>query len=119
MPKKLMRSVHEGKRPLPSLKRRMIKIIGERIHQSCRSPGRKSLAIIARKIVSKYPDSFADKLCNEVMAEGIDSILKQLVNKIENLNRGPSTSSKRQAPKDVAKDVNTKKRKNFDYGCTN
>lgn len=51
------------------------------------------------------------------MGEGIDSLLKQLVNKIENLNRGPTTSSKRQAT--IEKDVAAKKPKNFSYGCSN
>ena len=64
----------------------MVRIIVDDILIQCSKPGRKSLSLIASKIVSEYPESFQDILGDKI-GSGYDSLLAQLETRVANINR--------------------------------
>jgi len=78
MPPELMSSLSAKERPLPSLRREMVRIISSDIHAVCPQPGRRQLRSLANKIVSEYPQSFRDMVAGDVVGSGHDSLLMQL-----------------------------------------
>ena len=82
MPAPLQDDLKRKERPLPSKRRQMVRIIADEILCQCNKPGRKSLSLIASKIVNKYPDSFQDNLGNNKIGHGYDSLLAQLETRI-------------------------------------
>lgn len=119
MPGKLTRDLNGGKRPKSSSRREMIRIIIDDVVATNTKPGKKNLAIIARNIVSAYPDSFEDKIDGDVVGTGYDSLVKQLVSRVENVSRGTLTSPRQLPLFQDEPDDNIQKVKLDTYGCIN
>jgi hypothetical protein len=80
-----------------------------------RRASRHQLRSVARKIVKRSPQSFADFINGRIVSDGVDSLMLMLEAKKENLNRRESlTSDKKNAPTKTA----TKRSNNsYHYGC--
>ncbi len=87
MPKGLQNSIHRKERPLPSERRQMIRLLADDIVKITSHPMRKHLAVVASKVVAEYPYSFQDKLDDVIVDNGYNSILTQLEQRFQNLNR--------------------------------
>lgn len=80
-------------------------------------PGRAKLREIAKQIVEQYPCSFQDRELNgtKVIGTTYDALLIQLENRVENVRRPLTISSKMQAEEE---DTTRKKSTHSDhYGC--
>lgn len=87
MPKDVMKSLIENKRLGPGLRRKLVRLVTDDIFEICEKPGRKALAIIAKKMVKEYSASLADFKCGKIVGEGHTSLLTQLDCRFHNLNR--------------------------------
>nr|XP_050028093.2 uncharacterized protein LOC126523536 isoform X3 [Dermacentor andersoni]XP_050030180.2 uncharacterized protein LOC126526322 isoform X1 [Dermacentor andersoni] len=87
MPKTLLEALHKSKRPTPRDRRKMVRVIIDSVKKVCPKPLRKHLAVVARKVVELHPSSFKDVFDNTVIGTGYDSLLNQLVCRVENVNR--------------------------------
>ncbi|CAM1294703.1 Uncharacterised protein at_DN1090 [Pycnogonum litorale] len=83
----LIKSLKEGKRPLPSLRREMIRTVVDDLMQICKRPLKKHLETIACKIVTKYSASFQDVIEGHIVGTGYDSMHRQLISRVENCAR--------------------------------
>lgn len=106
----LRRALDEKKRPLPKDRRKMIRTVVDEMASLCARPRKHQLAIVAKKMVEKYPSSLSDMLDNTLIGTGYDSLLNQLLSRVENENR-------RSAPQPVATYVNQKDGASCSYGC--
>ncbi|XP_071945705.1 uncharacterized protein [Antedon mediterranea] len=111
---KLMEALENKVRPQPTLRREMIRIIVDNLNQpDVPLPRKKTLSFIAEKIVAKYPDSFIDRINGTVVGSGHESLLTQLVCKVDNIKRPCELKRKRTALTDTTpKTTDT-------YGCIN
>ena len=89
MPKGLQVSISRKERPLPSERRQMIRVLADDIAKITSRPMRKHLTVVASKVVAEFPSSFQDKLDDVVVGSGYNSILTQLEQRFQNLNRQP------------------------------
>lgn len=124
MPKDLMKLLEENKRPSPSLRRQMIRIVTDSIQKITEKPGKKALAIIARKMINDYSAALADTLCGEVVGEGYSSLLKQMEVRFDNLNRtNPLNILRRAVKHQEEKSPSGDKKRKLGvadcYGCVN
>ena len=87
LPKGLLEACSTNKRPTPSQRREMVRIICDEILQVCTIPGRKALSKVAEMIVAKYGDSFRDTVGDTVIGTGFDSLRKQMEERVFNENR--------------------------------
>lgn len=100
MPSNLMLVLSGKKRPKPSERRELICIVtDDLLHKEKGRPGRAKLRDIAKQIVDKYPCSFQDRELNgtKVIGTGFDALFIQLENRVENVRRPFTISSKRPA----------------------
>lgn len=109
-----MRKMKNGERPSCSERRQLVRIVASEILEVCKYPAKKHVLEIARNIVITYPKSFRDEINSQVIGSGYDSLLKQLVCRIDNLKRTNATTS----PLCATLEASTKKRK-VEYGCIN
>ncbi|XP_056596264.1 uncharacterized protein LOC130440029 isoform X2 [Triplophysa dalaica] len=97
MPSKLRSAVANGKRPLPSDRRKMIRIIVDEIRKYEKNPSKAQCHAVAAKMVKHYPKSFSDfddgQEKNEI---GYYSLLKQIKTRVEHVNRNNTLARKRQ-----------------------
>ncbi|KAG8176820.1 hypothetical protein JTE90_003448 [Oedothorax gibbosus] len=107
----LIKSLEEGNRPSPSLRRKMIRTVADAIQKITEKPGKMALGIIARKMVNKYPSSLADSLCGEIVGEGYSSIHKQMEVRFDNLNRTSPFNLMRRKVKHQEESPSVNKRK--------
>ena len=63
-------------------------------------PSHKILATVASKVVTQYPASFEDKMDDIIIGSGHGSLLTQLEQRVQNLNRNGKKSAKRSLPED-------------------
>jgi hypothetical protein len=94
------------------------------------NPNLKQTTVVARKIVNEYPDSLEDRTDQgHRIGTGCASLVKQLKNRIDNVNRGDNTARLRCARKrqvhenednetESSIDVRSVKPKDS-YGCVN
>lgn len=80
-----MQYLERGKRPSPSLQREMICIVVTEMMKICASPTKQ--AMVAKKLVGKYPQSLKDVIEGEVVGTGYHSLVKQLQARIDNMKR--------------------------------
>lgn len=118
LPSNLMLVLSEKKRPKPSERRELIRIvIDDLLHKENGRPGRAKLWHVAKQIVDKYPCSFQDRELNgtKVIGTGFDALFIHLENRVENVRRPLTISAKRPAEDG---DVVWKKSTHSDrYGC--
>lgn len=122
-----MQSLKEGKRPLPSQRRQMVRTLVDDILKVCARPHKKHLEQIARTIVNTYPASFRDDIEGLTVGTGYDSLQKQLTSRVENcLRKLPKPVSRRRLNTDCAmepdaasKRKEAKKHQRDSYGCIN
>ena len=88
MPSQLMTALSNNERPLPSLRREMVRILCADIHIWCHQPGRRQLRGLAERMVGQYPASLRDMIGEDIIGNGYDSLLLQLEGRVDNLNRG-------------------------------
>lgn len=86
-PMEITKPLEEGKRLIPTVRRKLVKMVKDDIAVNSEKPGKNAFSIIARQMIDKYPESLADKFCLEVVGEGHTSILRQMTTRFENLNR--------------------------------
>ena len=121
----LKKALREEERPRPSLRREMVRVVVDDIMKVVKRPGKKDIENIAHQIVSKYPKSFKDVIDGECIGKGHDSLLRQLVNRVEN-NLRPSPDFlcgmkrlKKTSENSDNSDIQLKVRKTDMYGCIN
>ncbi|XP_037644999.1 uncharacterized protein LOC119499858 isoform X2 [Sebastes umbrosus] len=94
MPVDLRSDISDGRRPSPTSRRQMVRVITDEMRKYEPNPTRSQCLTVCKKVVRQYPNSFADQLHNgQVLGNGYASLLIQVKNRIDNLNR---TSSFRQ-----------------------
>uniref|UniRef100_A0AAR2LM09 Uncharacterized protein n=1 Tax=Pygocentrus nattereri TaxID=42514 RepID=A0AAR2LM09_PYGNA len=86
-PEALMQCLERGKRPIPSLRREMIRIVAAEMMKACPSPTKHASTEIAKKLVGKYPQSLKDVIEGDVVGTGYHSLVKQLQARIDNKKR--------------------------------
>ncbi|XP_019110214.2 uncharacterized protein LOC109137138 [Larimichthys crocea] len=86
-PEPLMQYLERGKRPSPSLRREMIRIVVTEMMTVCASPTKQASTEVAKKLVAKYPQSLKDVIEGEVVGPGYHSLVKQLQARIDNKKR--------------------------------
>ncbi|KAG9269206.1 hypothetical protein AMEX_G16209 [Astyanax mexicanus] len=89
-PEALMQCLERGKRPVPSLRREMIRIVAAEMMKTCPSPTKHASTEIAKKLVGKYPQSLKDVIEGDVVGTGYYSLVKQLQARIDNKKRNAS-----------------------------
>ncbi|XP_052459626.1 uncharacterized protein LOC128018259 isoform X2 [Carassius gibelio] len=114
MPASFMGKLQNGERPSCSERRQLVRIVASEILEVSKCPAKKHVSEIARQMVIAYPKSFRDEINSQVVGSGYDSLLKQLVCRIDNLKRAKAIS----IPLCGTLEVSTKKRKLL-YGCIN
>ncbi|KAJ8048985.1 hypothetical protein HOLleu_01518 [Holothuria leucospilota] len=124
MPTGLISACEKGERPLPSVRREMVRKVVKDIHKITATPGKKNLDIIAERIVKKYPSSFRDEFEGRVVGSGFNSLAKQLLSRVENINRKPGNALRKRVLTSSCNtdDEGEKKRggeKLDSYGCRN
>lgn len=82
-----MHYLGRGKRPGPKLRRKMVRIVVGEMMEKSPHVGKKHATIVAKKLVSKYPQSLQDVIEGDVVGTGYHSLVKQLLNRIENMRR--------------------------------
>lgn len=86
----------------------------------CPTPVKKHITEIARKMAMAYPEAFKDIIEGEVVGSGYDSVIKQLINRLDNVRRGKtSLSLKRQAAGNSEEDTLCRKKRLDSYRCKN
>lgn len=83
-PTSFMQTLKAGKRPQPSGRREMVRILAAEIYKKYKKPGKKALAVIAQKLVKRFPNSFQDVIEDTLVGTGYDSMLKQWMSRIDN-----------------------------------
>lgn len=78
MPPALLASLEAQERPLPSLRREMVRIIAAELCLFNARPGRSQLRQLCEKIVAAYPVSMRDVVGSNVVGSGYDSLMLQL-----------------------------------------
>ncbi|CAN7942059.1 unnamed protein product [Ixodes hexagonus] len=102
----LMTALKSNKRPEPKHRRAMVRIVVNAAVTKCDRPLKKHLNVIARNIVRELP-CFKDVIDGRVVGRGHESLLNQLVSRVENSVRSEkSCGSERE-----------EKRKKRQYGC--
>ncbi|XP_033632229.1 uncharacterized protein LOC117293868 [Asterias rubens] len=118
MPRLLMAALEAKRRPAPSLRKEMIRIIVDDLDKPSTSlPRTKVLRALSSEIVQRFPDSFIDELGGEKVGSGYDSLLSQLVNRVDNISR-PSMKRGRFSSGDEISSGPAKKKRDS-YGCIN
>ncbi|ROL50093.1 hypothetical protein DPX16_1106, partial [Anabarilius grahami] len=113
MPAEIRTATSSCKRPSPGARRQMVRIISDEMRKYELNPTRAQCLVVCRNIVHQYPESFADQRDNgQLLDSGYTSLLIQVKNRIENLNRASSFHQHRSAS-------HGQKRGPTDiYGCT-
>ncbi|KAF4114036.1 hypothetical protein G5714_004259 [Onychostoma macrolepis] len=88
MPADIRSAVADGKRPSPATRRQMVRVLADEVRKYELNPTRSQCVTVCRNIIRQYPQSFADLRDNgQLLGNGYTSLLIQIKNRIENLNR--------------------------------
>ncbi|CAB4010891.1 Hypothetical predicted protein [Paramuricea clavata] len=122
--KTLLEACTRKARPKPRERREMIRILCDDIRGFAAVPGRKNLSRIAQMMVAKYKDSFCDVIGDSVIGSGHESLLRQMEERIANLNRkvGKPAAKLSISSDDEDSEPKSKSRKTVihdSYGCVN
>ncbi|XP_072244940.1 uncharacterized protein [Leuresthes tenuis] len=109
MPQEIRAAVAEGRRPKPVERRQMVRVLADEMRRYEAHPTRTQCLTVVQNIVRRYPKSFADITPNGLLLSGgYTSLLIQVKNRIENVNRDVSFSHRRSSTKRGPSDT---------YGC--
>ncbi|MGL5901447.1 MAG: hypothetical protein ACRCZO_02075 [Cetobacterium sp.] len=92
MPASFMKKIKSGERPSCSERRQLVRTVASEILGVSKRPSKKHVSEIARKITIAYPKSFRDEIDSQIVGSGYDSLIKQLVYRIDNLKRAKATT---------------------------
>lgn len=100
----------------------MIRTVCDAIQALCPNPRRSECATIAKLLIDKYPSSLTDRnLDGETLGCGFSSVLDQIKNRIDNVNRSNPLGRIRKVHVVQANDGDNStigsKRKQDSYGC--
>lgn len=109
LPRGIAECLNKGKRLDPRDKRELVRFISRAITDVNPKPKRRNLVNIVQKVVNTFPKSLADTWCDETIGNGYESLLRKVVNRIENLSRTLNPSEKKKKCHPVYKT----------YGCSN
>ncbi|XP_048027565.1 uncharacterized protein LOC125269950 [Megalobrama amblycephala] len=113
MPMDIRSAVTDGKRPSPAARRQMVRVLADEMRKYELNPTRGQCVTVCRNIIRQYPQSFADLRDNgQVLGNGYTSLLIQIKNRIENLNRTTSFRQHRSSGDGL------KRGPTDTYGCT-
>jgi len=84
---RLMESLNAKAVPMAADVREVVLHTMSDVFEHTRRPSRKTLRIIARKIVEKQPLSFADYINGKIVDDGVNSLMLMMESKKENMNR--------------------------------
>ena len=119
LPAVVRKKLDNQERPTARERREVICIITAEILATCKTPAKKHLRKVARKMVLEYPKSFKDIIEGEVVGSGYDSLTKQLQCRVDNYNRNEKL--RRSKKKIISDDIGTvsenKKQRKDSYGC--
>uniref|UniRef100_A0A8C2BC44 Uncharacterized protein n=1 Tax=Cyprinus carpio TaxID=7962 RepID=A0A8C2BC44_CYPCA len=127
MPPNLRQCVAQGKRPRKQELLVMVRTIVDSIQKVCLNPSRSQCSEIARRIMEKYPKSFADvTMEGDLIGCGYGSLLNQIKTRVEHVNRD-NTLVRVRKPKRINENESTpssestasKCAKTDSYGCIN
>jgi hypothetical protein len=91
-PDTLMSCLNRGDRPSERDLRQLITHTVSDMFVFTRRASRDQLRSVARKIIRRSPQSFADVINGQVVSDGVDSIMLMLESKKENMNRRESST---------------------------
>ena len=119
-PEALTQALEREKRPNPSLRKEMVRIVVREMMKVTTSLSKKNATDVARKLVAKYPKSLQDVIEGDVIGTGYGSLVKQIQNRIENVKRPTTPKIKKRKSHDSDTDeVPPEKRAAIQdtYGC--
>lgn len=118
IPSNTRKLLDKEKRPSPAERREIIRILVAEVLSVCKKPGKKHIMEIARKLVNRYPKSFRDGIEGQVVGTGYDSLVKQMISRIDNYRRLQSPPARKRLSENHSPD-NSKRERKDDYGCIN
>lgn len=118
MPLSTRKLLDTKQRPSAAERRGGIRIVVAEILSVCKKTGKRHIAEIARKMVIQYPKSFRDEIEGQVVGTGYDSLIKQLMSRIDNYTRLQAPPAKKRTSESGSPDSVKKGRKD-EYGCVN
>lgn len=121
MPNDVRTAVANEKRPLPPVRRKMIRILVDEMRKIEKNPTKTQCLTVALKIVKEYPKSFADYDNTESVSEvGCYSLLKQIKTRVEHVNRNNTLTTRRRCSSGISENSEITKRRGpvATYGCT-
>ncbi|KAL3969870.1 metabotropic glutamate receptor 7 [Sarotherodon galilaeus] len=96
-PLRLSHAITRGDRAHPEDRGSMVRIVVEAMHVHCRNPKRASCEEVAKIIVNRYPQTFADFTeKGERLGCGHYSLLRSIKSRVEHVNRDNTTHRLRQ-----------------------
>ncbi|XP_048018806.1 uncharacterized protein LOC125250320 isoform X1 [Megalobrama amblycephala] len=113
MPASFMKKIKSGERPSCSERRQLVRTVASEILEVSKRPSKKHVSEIARKITIAYPKSFRDEIDSQIVGSGYDSLLKQLVCRIDHLKRAKTTT------RSLCDMPEKSKKRKSEYGCIN
>ncbi|XP_076581875.1 uncharacterized protein LOC143317885 [Chaetodon auriga] len=119
-PEALTQALERERRPNPSLRKEMVRIVVREMMKVTTSLSKKNAADVAKKLVAKYPKSLQDVIEGDVIGTGYGSLVKQIQNRIENVKRPTTPKIKKRKSHDSDTDeVPPEKRAAIQdtYGC--
>jgi len=75
----------------PQLRRELVWKLVDAAAVHCKRPKKRDLDLIAMHVVSRYPGALKDVIDGAVVGSGHISLTAQLVARVENVNRSPSS----------------------------
>lgn len=118
-PEALTQALEREKRPNPSLRKEMVRIVVREMMKVSTSLSKRNAADVARKLVAKYTKSLQDVIEGDVIGKGYGSLVKQIQNRIENVKRPTTPKMKKRKLHDSDTEVSPEKRAAIQdtYGC--
>ncbi|KAI7814578.1 hypothetical protein IRJ41_021835 [Triplophysa rosa] len=107
----------DEQRPSAAESRKIIRIVIAEIFTAWKKPGKRHIVEIARKMITRYPKSFRDEIEGQVVGTGYDSVVSQLMSRIDNCRRLQAPAKKRHSKSGITENV--KKGCKDAYGCIN
>ncbi|XP_067652038.1 uncharacterized protein [Haliotis asinina] len=90
MTRDVMKPLESKQRLVPTLKRKLVRHLMDMVRSVTVQATKRQLSIIAQRAVAKYPDSLEDRIDDDVVGSGYESLLNRLISRNDNLNRGIS-----------------------------
>lgn len=125
LPSRVLTQLRSGKRLKADGRRLLVRAVVAEVRKVCDRPWRRQMAFVAQKMVQSYPQSLKEELGGDTVGSGYDSLLSQLMARVENEHRGlskthvandNSASEVNQADQDEPQ-VRKKRSAANSYGC--